>query len=170
MRLTSTHRDAFVRAVLADVPSVDYDEQMRAIMLEESILALPPAVQKMARDNTLKGYLCMDYFYSNSSGIPCASIYGHCRDFQLSATAGQKLGELAKLKQEQREKLKALEEKLKGVINACSTRKVAVERLPEFEKYLPSDLGAKTSSVPALANLVTDLVAAGWPKDKKVAA
>lgn len=65
----------------------------------------------------------------------------------------------------------ALKAKLTAAIAACFTLKQAKERLPEFVKYLPTDRDSTgTSNLPAVANLVADLVQLGWPKDKEAQA
>jgi hypothetical protein len=52
---------------------------------------------------------------------------------------------------------------LRGAIEACSTYKQLMTRLPEFEKYYPKP-DAPTANLPALANVVADLSKLGWPK------
>lgn len=173
MRLTNLHREAFVRAVLADVPFIDYDEQIRKIVCEDAIEALPAAVQKVARDATLKAYLNTTYFYRSGRHMPSVSVIGRDRDgYSMSSTAEGKVNTLLELKSEQATVRNDLETKLKAAIGACATRRAAVESLPEFEKYLPVDPGGRPKSeyLPAIANLVTDLAAAGWPKGKQATA
>lgn len=172
MRLTNLHREAFVKAVLADVPFVDYDEQIRKIVYEDAIEALPAAVQKIARDPVLKDYLNTSYFYRSARLMPTVTVIARDRDgYRLSATAEGKVNALLELKQ-QRKVRDDLENKLKAAIGACATRRSAAESLPEFEKYLPVDPGGRPKSdyLPAIANLVTDLAAAGWPKGKQATA
>ena len=60
-----------------------------------------------------------------------------------------------------------LQEKMEGIAASCTTRKQLLEALPEFEQYLPAETAARSRSVPALANLLADLTAAGWPKQGK---
>ena len=43
-------------------------------------------------------------------------------------------------------------------------REALAAMLPEFEKYLPSETPALDRTVPAVANVVTDFMRAGWPK------
>jgi hypothetical protein len=62
-----------------------------------------------------------------------------------------------------------LQNKLEGAVIAYTTRKQLAAALPEFEKYLPPE-EAKGSNLPALANVVTDFIAAGWPAGKANAA
>ena len=59
-----------------------------------------------------------------------------------------------------------LYQKLKGVIEACTTLKKLKELLPEFEAYFPTE-AEPTKNLPAVANLVTDMMQMGWPKDKR---
>jgi hypothetical protein len=47
-----------------------------------------------------------------------------------------------------------------------STRKALVDLLPEFEKYLPADEAKAIASLPAVANVLSDFVKAGWPKNQ----
>ncbi len=47
MRLTTSIRQAFVSAVLADVPKTDYQEQLRDITMKDSYAQLPLAIQKL---------------------------------------------------------------------------------------------------------------------------
>lgn len=57
---------------------------------------------------------------------------------------------------------------VRSAIYGCSTLKQAKERLPEFEKYLPAERDGKyIPNLPAVANLVTEMMNAGWPKDQK---
>ena len=49
-----------------------------------------------------------------------------------------------------------------------AVRAAFVAKLPEFAHYLPAEDAPAGRSLPVVANLVTDFVKAGWPKDKKV--
>jgi phosphoglycolate phosphatase-like HAD superfamily hydrolase len=53
--------------------------------------------------------------------------------------------------------------KLKGIIEGCTTLKQLKILLPEFEKYMPTET-APTKNLPAVANVVADLTKLGWPK------
>lgn len=173
MRLTNVHREAFVRAVIADVPLIDYDEQIRKIVHEDAISALPAAVREIAREPMLQMFLNKEYFHSETRLMPSVMVYASGRgDYKMSESAKQKVEALLKLMKSQEKIRFDLREKLQATIAACSTRKIALERLPEFEKYLPSDVtsGSRDALLPAIANLVTDLAAAGWPKGKQATA
>lgn len=169
MKLTKYDRQAFVKAVMADIPKEDYREQARKVLLQDSIEALPKKLQDAARDPTCKDYLETGNYYlqafNNSFTVYDKRWSGH---YTASATAKKKLDELCSLHVAQKEKLDAVEQKLVASIEACTTLKMAKERLPEFEKYLPQDrTPEKGAYLPAVANLVADLATLGWPKDKE---
>lgn len=171
MKLTKYDRQAFVKAVMADIPKEDYKEQARALILEDSIQALPKKLQDAARDPACKDYLETGSCYRQAFG-GSFTVYDRRWNgrYTPSATATKKLLELEKLHQEQTKKLDDVEAKLTASIEACTTLKVAKERLPEFEKYLPQDrTPEKGTYLPAVANLVADLSTLGWPKDKVAA-
>lgn len=99
-----------------------------------------------------------------SVAVPSQSNYDY-EGKDLPATTLSEVSKLTKLWAEQKKVHRELETKLEGVAAACTTRKALVEMLPEFEKYLPADEAtANKTNLPALANVVTDFVKAGWPK------
>lgn len=65
-----------------------------------------------------------------------------------------------------------LQTRLKGVAYACTTRKQLEEALPEFSSYLPEEEAKAAKNLPAVANVLSDFVKAGWPKSNngKIAA
>jgi hypothetical protein len=167
MRLTQTHREAFVRAALNDVPTVNYREKIQKLIQEDSINKLDPALRRIARSNTLKMFLAtaVTYFDSTSVTIFSDERYGH-QYVASSEEVGAELRELAAKQKAQEETLSNLRSKLTAAAKSCSTRKQLAELLPEFEKYLPDEEGKASRSVPAISNMVGDFIRAGWPKDK----
>jgi hypothetical protein len=173
MKLTKIDREAFVRAVMQDVPKVDYMEQARKLVLDDSIEQLPPQLRQFALDKNTSAFIRTDTYYSwhgfNQSFTVFAGRGGAFSLTKKSQTAYDKLVEQYKAQKEQRE---ALKERIQAVIAGCTTLKMAKERLPEFDKYLPQEReGSKTPNLPAIANIVADLTKLGWPKTAaKVAA
>lgn len=167
MRLNQTHREAFVRAVMQDVPAVNYREQAQKIIQDFQVRHMPKEIQAIYKNAELRGYLDARNFYvSGINGGSYISIYG---DAKLDDATKAKLNELEKLDFQQRRQHRDLKDKLKAVVASVTTRKALVEALPEFEKYAPAEDAPLSRNVPALANIVTDFMAAGWPKGKKPA-
>lgn len=165
MRLTQTHREAFVRAVMQDVPAVNYREQAQKIIQDFQVRHMPKEIQAIYKNPELRGYLRAHnfYVYRIDNGF-YAAIYG---DAKLDDATKAKLDDLEKLDSQQQRQHRDLEAKLKAVLASVTTRKALVEALPEFEKYAPAEDAPLSRNVPALANIVTDFMAAGWPKGKK---
>lgn len=169
MKLTNTIRDAFVRAAMQDVPSVDYTEQIREIAFKDLVDQLPPKVRAVWDDEKLRGYVKTRYsVYGNVS-----VTYPWDEDFYrntrpLTAKAAKRVADLKTSDDAQSTVRKDLEKKLHATAYGCTTRKQLAELLPEFEKYLPADdVKAKAVMLPAVANIVSDFVKAGWPKKEK---
>jgi hypothetical protein len=59
-------------------------------------------------------------------------------------------------------------QKLGGIISSITTVKALKEALPELEKYAPDDTPEPKTGLPAVANLMADVIAAGWPGGKIV--
>lgn len=172
MRLTNTLRDAFVRAVMNDVPKVDYQEQADKIIHE----FLDKKFAEVFGDKVTRrqaGELSWLRGCSVRTPGGLSNPYTYCAGYGVieGTPAWKKLEELAAKHTAQANTLAALEEKLRGAAYAVTTRKALVELLPEFEKYLPSDDSKATKAMlPAVANVVSDFVKAGWPKGKEVTA
>lgn len=163
MRLTNTLRDAFVRAAMQDVPSVDYQEQMQKLITDDAVAQLPPKVRAIYQDPNLRHFVNTTYAYRYGSvSIPCSSD-GY-KPTDATSAAYKKLDEA---KDAQSARRNELERKLKSCALACSTRKALADMLPEFEKYLPADEAAACRTLPVVANVVSDFVRAGWPKGAK---
>ena len=166
MRLSTSMRQAFIRAVMDDVPFVDYDEQLRQLA-QKTVDSYRPAalVRALDLDPSIQDWLNRDYQYIHKyqksfclvGSMQSLDRLNADKDFTLAAV------NLRKLQQAQQEKRSALEAKLKASAQACQTRAQLAKAFPEFEKYLPTEAG-NSKCLPALANLMSDFMAAGWPK------
>jgi hypothetical protein len=164
MRLTNTHREAFVRAVMNDVPQVDYDEQAQKLVnawLDERCQnELGVSRKKLAESGWGENYYTympgtLSNFYTTAPGE---------RTFPEKLKAA--LTELSAQKSKQEEQYTKLTERLSGIVNSCTTIKKLREALPEFAAYMPDDTPVATKNLPAIANMVSEFVQAGWPKGK----
>lgn len=166
MRLTKHDKDAFVRAVLDDVPYVDYSEQAQKLAMKHVISLLPGIVQQAYKENP-------EWIKTARVSLPnyLQAFYGPALEYVSYGDFPDELKEqLAKLSdaaKEQSNTRKTLKDKVTGLINSVTTLKAALKNFPEFAKYLPADRDAAgTANLPA-ANVIADLTNAGWPKDKK---
>lgn len=172
MKLTNTLRDAFIHAVMQDVPSVDYAEMLRKEAADAVVAALPEALRKAWAVEANRPYIqtCSRDFGGVGIYVPGYSRWvdgRHTYFPAVAAAASKKLDDLAGKHDSQEEARKSLRSKLRGAAYAASTRKQLAEMLPEFERYLPPDEAAANRSLPVVTNLVADFVKAGWPKGKK---
>lgn len=163
MRLTMIHRDAIVDSAMNDVPQVDYEQKFRDEALKLAVSRLPADVltiwKKYGGDA-----VHMDTMYVDMCGVSFLKLpYIKGKGTEIfeavkRAAAGDHQAYRAQLKS--REELGA---KLKGALAGITTLKQLQARLPELVKYAPEEV-AKSDNLPALANVMTDLMKAGWPK------
>ena len=180
MKLTKTHREEFVRAVLADVPTKNYPTQA-----EDLARKLCQAKYKelgLAKVDPTRLFYAGIYVRIWASDImladrPKDGCYYPCNTFAQIAGRGLNDHEIAEITDcpemmairqgfaDELNMLNNLSKQLTAVIAACSTLKQAKEALPEFIKYLPEEPGSTIDrTLPVVGNLVADLSKAGWPK------
>lgn len=164
MQLTKTDRLAFVRAVMDDVPRVDYNEKAQALVQKLFRAGSDPVFLKIIDEY---GAHFKHTYIETPEGLSNAVILGDVVGFNIEVLypnewlALEALGLLNTKQNEQRTKLRA---EVSGIIEGCKTLKQAETRLPELKKYLPVDRnGPQTANLP-VANVVASLVKAGWPK------
>jgi hypothetical protein len=163
VKLTNYMRDAFVTAVLQDVPQTDYHVEMEKEVRNDVIRQLPPKVAAVYDDTELHRFLTSHYFHEYGISLQVPGDRGWCK---LSPAAVARL-ELMKARHDAQAKMLAdLRSKLRGVAYACTTLKALAATLPEFEKYMPKDEPTAVRSLPVVANVVSDFMKAGWPKGK----
>lgn len=164
MKLTNQIRDAFIRAAMNDVPSIDYNEQIRVAVQADAVAQLPPKVKALHKDASLRHFVKTVNWghWSNRVTVPSGDD-----GFKLTPEAEAKVAALQQADNEQTQSRQALRERLRQVAYSVSTRKALVDALPEFEKYLPADQQAAVRTLPVVANVVAEFVKAGWPKGKK---
>lgn len=179
MRLTKYQKEAFVRAVMDDVPDTDEKKKEITTLLTEAILNLAPHEVRVLwnKYGTTDLFATCKVQFSNHYFCNLPPIF-KAQNFQsswvhsevvlnlINSQVAEKVKSLeAELSKAEVER-KTLRTKLTAVANGCSTLKQLQAQLPEFQKYMPQE-AAKSENLPALANLVTDFVKAGWPKHKE---
>ena len=156
---------------MEDVPTVDYNAQAKTLWTTTIKASLPVDLL-----TTIAKY--PEWFGSNYVSLPGTlhnfnSVYlgvgvGYdkwCKDFPELHAVISEMDDQQKLQNESHSQLR---QQLRNAISLCNTLKQAEEALPEFKKYLPEDRDGdkKCRQMPVIANLVADLMNAGWPKDQ----
>lgn len=158
-------------AALADVPSVDYQEQIQKLCLKAAVDALPEKVQSIYEDVRFRDYIHIDHTYRRlpSGGyinvpVPCMP-----QDTSwLTPALEKKVSDLMNKSNDQLNKQSQLRQKLKAAAYGCTTVKQLRELLPDFAKYLPEEVssGSSSRSLPVVTDIVESFRQAGWPKDQ----
>lgn len=164
MKLTNYMRDAFVRAVMDDVPEVDYKQQIRDTALKAVVEAMPAKLRTVWDDSALQDCVAMEHTYLTDCVYENLPVYPGVGD--LLETQVHTLEALHAKHHTQEDQRYELRTKVKAVAYSAKTRKQLAEMLPEFEKYLPANEAAAIRTLPVVANVVAELMAAGWPKEQ----
>lgn len=164
MKLTNYIRDAFIRAVMDDVPKIDYDELLRNAATKKAVELLPEKVRAVYDEFRDHRYLAT-YSVSTVCGVGYVHVPGEESEERLDIIAAA-IAPLVAQHMAQQEQRNELEKKIRACAYSVTTRKALAELLPEFEKYLPPDNATAIRTLPVVANVVSDFVKAGWPKEK----
>ncbi len=176
MKLTNHIRNTFIRAVMDDVPSTDYGAEQQRVATDWAVSIMPLKVRAVWDDKKLRHYIeaCSFsqrlYFDDINEGeqlwVSGFSIPApHDLHEQMDDATKRTLYTLEAQSNEQHRRRRELREKLGIIVYALTTTAALEKALPEFAKYLPKAT-SKTENLPAVANLVTDFVKAGWTKEQ----
>lgn len=162
MKLTNEMRNLFVKQVIADVPTTDYESQIRDVALKTVLKHMPPAVRKVWDDEATRHWLHM--WHRRVGGVYLATPMTD-DGLTFEKIEGEVDAAAAPLEQamdEQSDHINELRRNLSAAVAKITTVEALRKQFPEFEKYLPA-LSAPTPNLPA-PQIVSDLVKAGWPK------
>lgn len=165
MNLTKTDKAAFVRAVMADVPEIDYDAEAQALLERWDREAMPEAIRAIWDTLPLRQYLALGRYHVTPVGLLNVSLV--ClRASDLTPEQTARVAKLAEESLAQREKRESLADTMASTIAPFRTLAAAKKGLPEeLHKYLPADRDATgVANLPAVASPVDLLKAMGWPK------
>jgi hypothetical protein len=155
MRLDKHMKAAILRSITDDIPKfVTSEEKAKQDVQEALVKAMSPLARKLYKQNP-KALAVVRLSYEHGFNYAVNVVAG---DADHSAV----LKPYIDAKDQRRE----VYNKLKGIIDGCSTLKQLKSLLPEFEKYMPAET-APTKNLPAVANIVSDLTKLGWPKRAK---
>lgn len=156
MKITKYGKEAIIRSVMNDVPGID-QAKTRKEMQEAITKAMSPEVRKLAKTHP-KALLTKSY-----------GSYQYGLDSYLTLVVGDvDTDEVLKSWSVAHQVRQDAKYQLTNAINSCNTLKQLMERLPEFERYYPTEQQL-TKNLPALLNVVSDLSKLGWPVKRKLA-
>ena len=164
MRLTKIIRQAFISAAMNDVPKRNYEAEIHKLLQDDALAQLPPKIKAIADDKNLRHFLKTESHYI--SGYHISNVRVMHPEYTRSIKVNEKVEALLVEFAEQRARIDALRTKLAATADAVATRKALIDLLPEFEKYLPADESKAVAMLPAVANVLSDFVKAGWPKNQ----
>lgn len=148
MKLTKYHKAAIVNSVLNDMPAPNRNALREQAQLG-LVSAMSPAVQSIYAINPKA--LAKESFYSEYGfGYGIVLIVGDADTKTVLKPYVE--AEAARTN---------VKEKLESALAGINTRNQFVNTFPEFSHYAPDEPGV-TSNLPAVANLIADLVKAGW--------
>jgi len=160
-------KEAFVRAVIDDVPTENYKAQGLELVQKFLITKMPTKIKAVYDDKALRNEYLLSHIhrvFDSNNARYFAHAYGpEINRDKYPEELIKKLNVLAEKYAEQAEKIKHLKLQLKGLVNSVTTRAQLVKAAPELEKYLPAE-PEKTRQLPVATGVITNLVEAGWPK------
>lgn len=168
-RLVNEQRSRIRRAILAEVPKVDYAEKIKRKATSLAVANLPPAAKRLWEDTALRGLLDTDgcYFgysegrrnYVASCSLPGFESYHH------TIQTDPEIVELCRLAEAQDDVFNKLDAELRNNLASVNTHEAFVERWPELARFLPDGSEAKVANLPATTALIDGLRAAGLELD-----
>lgn len=154
MKLTQYHKQAIVAAIMSDLPALD--KVARTKRAQKLVAArMSPDAKRLY--NKAPTALAGVYLDQTRFGIQTGGHYlkaGNLTQEQVEEILAPLKAEAAAYNQ--------LKDRVTNAVNGCSTRKSFIDQYPEFRKYAPSEASGITPNLPAVANLIADLVTAGW--------
>ena len=178
MKLTKTHREEIVAAVMRDTPKrhkLSIGERIQAVVDKAIVERGPRGIRHLWKDKEFGHYLNR---ISRNAGYLRAGKNAHYDSIfpQVSTLCGMELdseaqAEIQQIADEHREEMSQREDaesKLRSALAGIRTRKQFIEQFPELEKYAPDEMTADRT-VPAIANVMATLSKLGFPADKEEA-
>ncbi len=193
MNLDKGYKARIVRAIMADIPVIDYSAQAQALLQAKAIERMPAEVRAIYDNPDLRGWLqarmvffeghlhACSMFWQRTSNV--AHYGGHSvyaerthnnigeEDRKLVAEVKAQMDKLARAAEAQWRVRCSMEDKLFSMLASIRTLRQAKTLLePELHKYLPEELPKSRKPAQASTALVPYVVAGlremGWPKDQ----
>ena len=152
MRLDKHTKQAILRSIVDDIPRPAVE--VARLEIQTALLkGMSPLARKLYKQNPAA-------LTKDRVG------YDHGFDYGFLVVVGDAdFDVVMKPYVEAKDQRREVYNKLKSIIDGCTTLKQLKTLLPEFEKYMPTE-EAPTKNLPAVANVVADLTKLGWPKER----
>lgn len=173
-RLVNEQRTRIKNAILADVPTVDYHEQIRVRALKLAVFELPAAAKRLWENVETRGLLKTNSFYPHDGdgeyeyGLS-VSVPGFDEQ-HAGFLLDEELRTLVTAYKEQKALRMRLGGELRNNLASVTTHEQFAERWPELVKYLPDGSEAKVANLTATTALIDGLRAAGLELDTETKA
>lgn len=158
MRLTKDDRYRIERSIVADVPRINYEEQIQNRVNAICAAEMPPLVRRVWDQADLRGFLQVGRFY-----FDC--VHSATPGFNRDEAVNDKIKndpevvELHRLHDAQRDAREEVVCNVRSALCSCTTDVQFRERYPELAKYAPAP--EAVVNLPATTDLVDCLKAVG---------
>lgn len=155
MRLNKSHKDQIYSAIVKDIPKINSNDLYNQINHE-----IYKGMSEECRTLFLKNPFSLHKIYPSNLGLE----YHHQNFIVGDANFRTILKPFVKA---ETKRVNALNN-LKHAINSCKTRQEFINRFPELSIYAPKEISRVSKNIPAVANVVSDLISIGFvPKVTK---
>lgn len=157
MNLNKYAKQSIVRAIMAELPRVD-SEALKVEIQDKLVAAMSPECQALYAKAP------------NALATRCAirAVAGYYSIIFVTGDLTEEVfAEIIKPYKQMTKEREEIETKLNAAIYPIRTRKQFINQFPEFSQHAPAEDGT-CATLPAIANIVADLVKLGWePKVTK---
>ena len=178
MKLTKTHREQIVAAVMRDTPmrhKLSIGERIQAVVDKFVTERGPRGIRHLWKDKELGQYLKRTSLRVGYLRVEPNRFYDSRLPY-VTALSGvdpdrEALVEIQQIADEYLEEMSQREDaesKLYSALAGIRTRKQFIEQFPELEKYASEEL-TLDRTVPAICNVMATLSKLGFPADKEEA-
>ena len=178
MKLTKTHREQIVAAVMRNTPmrhKLSIGERIQAVVDKAIVERGPRGIRHLWKDKEFgqylnrtsrnAGYLRTEPSRFYEDELPQVSMLS---GLDLDGEAQVEIQQIADEYLEEMSQREDAESKLHAALAGIRTRKQFIEHFPELEKYAPEEL-TPDRTVPAISNVMATLSKLGFPADKNKA-
>lgn len=176
MRLTNQLREAILRAVTADIPRHPYGEEIRVKVQAAFIALAPKTIRTALQDPLSERYLNYSQIcvtkpagvktWRNHHVTVLCPVDGTTGYLQLPEAVREEIDALYRADNEEELRYQDVRNMVHAALQGYTTTKAFATAYPELARYLPAEDAPPPVYPVAVANVVSTLTAAGWPKDK----